>query len=678
MNKKLVNTVVSAGLALSLLLTGCAKSGSSNNQASSDKAQSSSKTLTINAQHADTSALDADSQLFVDKVENLSDDFWLGVDVSTLIAQEESGVVYYDEEGNEEDLMCILKESGVNAVRIRVWNDPYDANGNSYGGGHNDLETAITLGQRATDYGMKVIIDFHYSDFWADPSKQMAPKAWADMSVTEKCDALYDYTYESLDAILEAGVDVAAVQIGNETTTGIAGVNNINYMVQMWASGCDAVNAINELYSLDILKAIHFTNPENSDQYMSYALNLDRGNVDYDIFATSWYPYWHGSLENLTSTLTEIATTYDKKVMVAEVSYAYTYEDGDGSGNSISESTVAEFPYSVSVQGQADCIRDTVQAVVDCGDAGIGVFYWEPAWIPVPGDTYEERSALWEKYGSGWASSYAVEYDPEDAGQYYGGSAWDNQALFDFTGHPLASLSVFRYLKDGATTDVRIDVVSAGTLEARLGEEIVLPETVTALYNDGSEAQVPVTWASTDTSSMNAVGKYYVDGVATDNGVDYDVTLEVAVLDLNYVTNYSFEDDDAGWTITDLAGNCNELFVIEKNTDAVTGNKSLHYWSENAVEFKVEQTITGLAPGTYYFTIACHGNATTAGDMKIYAEADSGSYETAMTTNGWAVYQYPEIAAITTTDGTITIGAYISAPAGSWGNLDDFILAPVS
>ena len=677
MKKKLLNTVVSAGLVLSLLLTGCGKS--TDNKTDNATGKKSEKTLTIKAEHADVAPLtDKASQIFVDKVENLPEDFWLGVDVSTLLAEEESGVVYYDEDGNEADLMKVLKENGVNSVRIRIWNDPKDKDGNSYGGGHNDLETAITIGQRATDYGMGVLIDFHYSDFWADPAKQQAPKAWAEMSVSEKCTALYDYTYDSLDKLLEAGVNVTAVQIGNETTTGMAGVTNTNYLVQLWQKGCEAVNDINVLYGLDIQKAIHFTNPENQDQYRSFALNLDRAKVDYDIFATSWYPYWHGTLPKLTEILSEIATTYNKKVMIAEVSYAYTYDNGDQSGNTISESTTGDFPYPVTVQGQANCVRDAIEAVVNCGEAGVGVYYWEPAWIPVPGETWEEQSALWEANGSGWASSYSVEYDPEDAGQYYGGCAWDNQAMFDFTGHPLASLSVFRYVREGATTDVRIDAVPNGRIEFRIGEEIVLPETVKAVYNDSSEKEISVVWDNTDTSSMTDIGKYTITGTASEGGVDYPVSYEVDVLDLNFVSNFSFEEDDANWTITDNAGNCNELFVIEKNTDAATGSKSLHYWSENGIDFNVEQTITGLAPGTYYFSIQSHGMATTASDMKIYAKADSGEYEESFTNNGWAVFQNPKIEGITTTDGTITVGAHIVGPPGDWGNVDDFILAPAS
>ncbi len=387
----------------------------------------------------------AESGISVAKIDGLKKDFIMGVDISTIIAQEKSGVVYYDFEGNEQDIFKTLADSGVNYIRVRVWNDPYDENGNSYGGGGNDLAAAIEIGKRATANGMKLMVDFHYSDFWADPGKQMEPKAWKGMTVDEKADALYAYTKESLMALKGAGVDVGIVQIGNETTNALSGVSSWKSITQLMQSGSRAVREVDQ----DILVAIHFTNPEKSGTYASYAKRLSENNVDYDIFASSYYPYWHGKMDNLTNLLTQISETYDKYVMVAETSYAYTDENGDGFGNTVGAG--AGGFYDHTIQGQAECIRDVIELVHNVGDNGIGVFYWEPAWIPVPGDTYEERQALWEQYGSGWASSFSAGYDPNDAGRYYGGSAWDNQAMFDFTGKPLESLNIFKYVYSGTT-----------------------------------------------------------------------------------------------------------------------------------------------------------------------------------------------------------------------------------
>ena len=159
----------------------------------------------------------------------------------------------------------------------------------------------------------------------------------------------------------------------------------------------------------------------------------------------SYYPFWDGSFENMSRVLELISEKYGKKAFIAETSYCYTTSDGDGSANSFTVNDLVK-GYPASAMGQATMIRDICKNVSEVG--GIGVFYWEGAWIPV-GPADADNSAIWEKYGSGWASSYASDYDPEDAGLYYGGSSWDNQALFDFEGHPLDSLNVFKYMRNG-------------------------------------------------------------------------------------------------------------------------------------------------------------------------------------------------------------------------------------
>ena len=142
-------------------------------------------------------AAEKSSTLYVEQIEDLSDDFIMGCDISMVLAQEASGVKIYDYDGKESDLFSVLEGSGVNYIRVRVWNDPYDASGNGYGGGNCDVKTAAEIGRRAAEHGMKLLVDFHYSDFWADPSKQMTPKAWEGMTIEDKSQALYEYTKTS-------------------------------------------------------------------------------------------------------------------------------------------------------------------------------------------------------------------------------------------------------------------------------------------------------------------------------------------------------------------------------------------------------------------------------------------------------------------------------------------------
>ena len=203
--------------------------------------------------------VESSSEVYIRKIENLNDDFIMGMDVSSVIALENSGVTYYDYEGNEADLFSVLAQSGINYIRVRVWNDPYDENGNGYGGGNCDINTAVEIGKRANKYGMKLLVDFHYSDFWADPGKQMVPKAWKDLSIEDKSIALYEYTRDCLKKLKDAKVKVGMVQIGNETNGAMCGEKVwMNIIYQLMASGSKAVR---EVYP-DALVAVHFANPE--------------------------------------------------------------------------------------------------------------------------------------------------------------------------------------------------------------------------------------------------------------------------------------------------------------------------------------------------------------------------------------------------------------------------------
>ena len=361
-----------------------------------------------------------------------------GVDISSIISIEEAGVVFRDDSGREQDIFRVLYDHDVNYIRVRVWNEPNDGNGHSYGGGHNDVATACEIGRRAAKYGMKLLVDIQYSDFWADPAKQTRPKYWAEHDHDTLAGEIYKWTTWVLTAITEAGGDIGMVQVGNETNCFFCGEKDMYKICDLFASGDKAVRD----FDRDILIAHHFADPSNAEHYYWYAKVMDECRLDYDIFATSYYPYWHGTTENLTNVLSTIGNRYGKYVMVAETAYPYTSEDGDNFGNVVSAgSSGADLRYDVSVRGQAECLTDVFQAVADCGGRGIGVFYWEPAWLGVSDISWSEQRDKWERYGSGWATEHASGYDPDASSA--GGSSYDNQALFDFRGRPLESLDVF-------------------------------------------------------------------------------------------------------------------------------------------------------------------------------------------------------------------------------------------
>lgn len=338
-------------------------------------------------------------------------DFYVGSDLSSMIEVEENGGVFYDYDGNEKDIFKILKENGMDSIRIRIWNDPVDENGIPYNNGHNDLETAIQIGKRATDCDMRVLIDFHYSDYWADPARQIVPKDWKTLTFSEKEEALYEYTKTSLCKLLDSGVNVTMVQIGNETTSGLAGETQWDKMTSLMSFGAKAVRETAKEYNREILVAMHFTGPESYDWYASWLKQYD---VDYDVFASSYYPYWHGDLDSLKKSLQNIIDKYEKKVLIVEFAYPYTLANFDNMPNTISWGSSLDFPYKVNKDGQMKMIEDIYKTATALGDDCIGLFYWEPAWISIPGSNYV-------------------------------GSPWDNQALFDSQGNPLPSLRSFLF-----------------------------------------------------------------------------------------------------------------------------------------------------------------------------------------------------------------------------------------
>ena len=614
-------------------------------------------------------------------------EFVRGADISSYQSLIQAGAQFYDYEGNLLDdagFFQLLSRAGFNYVRIRVWVDPFDAQGNGYGGGNNDLEAAKYLARLATDVGLRVMIDFHYSDFWADPGKQQAPKAWAGYTLAQKVDAVEQYTYDSLKTVKQwaDGNFVDMVQIGNETTSGICGENSWANMAQIFAAGARAVRRLDEERMEETKITIHFTNPEKTANFKGFADKLNQYGVDYDVFATSWYPYWHGSTDNLTNVLKYVADTYDKQVLVAETSWAWTLADGDGWDNTVSPSgNSTNMPYAFSQQGQADELVAAARAVSAVGEKGLGVFYWENAWIPVryaydeAGDLDQSilasNQAAWEQYGCGWASSYAGEYQA-DAAQWYGGSAVDNQSMFDFHGKALDSLWTWQYMMFGTENlfGKQVEEVESVALSLNVGEALSLPETVRVLYNIDGAIQEPVAWNETDIAAVdvNTPGVYSVRGeVSLSYGLGTTETVAaVTVLQPNLLQNPGFE-------LNDLS-----MYAIsgghDRSTDTPHGETwCLHFYNANGSTLDFAQTLT-LEPGSYSFSLFAQGDAKGGTEQYTYVDLPGQRLTQDFALAGWAVWQNPEISFTLTEAASVTVGGHIAYGAGGWGTFDDLSL----
>ena len=240
--------------------------------------------------------------LYVKKIENLPKDFILGMDLSSVIAEENSGVKYYNFNNEEKDIFEILRYVGINYIRVRIWNDPFDSEGHGYGGGNNDMEVAIKIGKRATKYGMKILASFHYSDFYADPGSQNVPKAWRGLDLEEKTKKAEEFTIASLTRFKNEGVDVGMVALGNEINDFFCGETEWPNIVKILNACCKATRQVLP----NTLVSVHFTNPEREGSMMYFANSLNANNLDYDICSVSYYNVWAGGI-NCLDRLNEVA-----------------------------------------------------------------------------------------------------------------------------------------------------------------------------------------------------------------------------------------------------------------------------------------------------------------------------------------------------------------------------------
>ena len=363
-------------------------------------------------------------------------EFIKGFDVSTLLEVERCGGKFYDE-GPAGDAMAILKGCGGNYVRLRLWNDPFDENGNDYGAGVCDLATVLELARRAKERGMKWLLDLHYSDFWADPGKQTVPKTWQGLDEAGLENAVYTYTKEVLAACRAAGLAPDMVQPGNELTNGLlwptGRVPNWENITRYVMAGVRAVREMEPGCPV----MVHLDNGGNHELYRTWFDHYFALGGDCDIIGLSYYPFWHGTLQALKANMDDISVRYGKDLVVVETSMGFTMDsyashegltDGERKGYATRPALVEGLAWPMSPQGQADFTRDLLEVIAGVPEGkGKGLFWWEPAWLPVP--------------GSGWAKQGGWEYVHEKGP---GGNEWANQALFDYDGRALPALKVIR------------------------------------------------------------------------------------------------------------------------------------------------------------------------------------------------------------------------------------------
>ena len=363
-------------------------------------------------------------------------EFIKGMDVSTLLEVEKLGGKFY-KDGVEMELLSILETYGVNYVRLRLWNDPYSEDGKPYGAGGNDFDTLLVLAKRALEKKMGFLLDFHYSDFWTDPGKQVIPKAWKGMNVDELEQAVFDYTKETLLALKKEDTFPTMIQVGNELTNGMlwpyGQVPEYDNLARFVNAGIKAVREVDK----DVPIMIHLDNGGNNELYRTWFDEFMKRGEEFQIIGMSYYPFWHGTLADLENNMNDVAKRYGKDIIIAEVSMGFTMEDfkeyeklsdEQRKGMATKPALAEKVEYPMTPEGQSDFMQDIMTRITKVPNGkGKGFFYWEPAWIPVE--------------GSGWATEESLKYI-QDKGPC--GNEWANQALFDYDGNALPALDTIR------------------------------------------------------------------------------------------------------------------------------------------------------------------------------------------------------------------------------------------
>lgn len=614
-------------------------------------------------------------EIHVNPIETLMQrtDFINGVDISSLHIVTQKGAEFYDVDGSMpypddpiKNALAILQNHGVNWVRLRIWNDPQGASQDlSYvdkgPGGLNDLEVTKEIAQKAKELGLKLLLDFHYSDTWVHPGQQIVPEAWKDMDLEALKIELYQYTDEVLKALEAVNALPDMVQIGNENNDGM--VHPIGKIdphqtdetkakpyLELVKAGVQAVRD-NEKNGEKIKVMIHLAEGGNSKLFKARFDLLERSGIDYDVIGASYYPYWHGSLEELQENLNDMATRYNKEIVIAETSYAYTteadntiYPNGTAMGNIFGEGQGKDGHFKATIQGQATAVRDVIEVVADIpNQQGIGTFYWEPAWLVTP------------EMGAGWGAGMTE-------------VSWANQALFNYKGQALPSIDVYNLITTGEYQEPKVvDIVDKEiNLTISQGQKIPLPEKVDALYSDDGMRGVPVSWEAYNEALIDQVGSFSIKGQLL--GSSEEIIARIIVMPKNYIENPGFEEADRGWQVVgNVAG-------IQKDSgNAKDGSWAFNYGNQ---AFQAYQTLSNLPKGVYTFSAQVQGAYEKGIDF--YIEDSKGNRKVVTATNeGWRNWVRPVVEEITIEDGECTIG-FTSTGGGDWGWIDDVAFVQVS
>ena len=585
----------------------------------------------------------------VNPIENLSTDFIKGADVSIMPELERNGTKFYDN-GIEQDGLTILKNHGVNWIRVRIWNNPYVVGPEGVGGGNTDEAKAIEMAKRAKALGMKVLVDFHYSDFWVDPGQQKKPDAWKNDSSDKLVDDVYAYTAKVMQDFNAQGVTPDMVQVGNELNNGMLwpeaqltedNPNGYKFLAKLLNAGLQAVHDNDKDNKVKTM--IHLAGVD-VNLYHTFFDNLIVKNKvnDFDIIGMSFYPFWHGTMDDLKNTMNDVSAKYNKDVIAVETAFGYTLEDADFEKNNFGTNEEKVSGYKATVQGQATGLRDVMATVASVNDnRGLGIFYWAPDWV------------INEKVG--WKSNG-------------GGNGWDNLTLFDTKGNVLESMDTFNLVSDPNNQYIEPQVTTINTVDVKdvsLYSNVDLPQTVGVVYSNDAVKNMSVKW-DVAKPIFAKPGNYTISG--TVEGLAQKAIANIEVKNkMNLVLNGNFENETLnGW---DIVGDSSAINLAWNQGD-VRDKCAMHYWNNKPFNVIIKQKLKGLSDGKYTLSCLTQGNGL-ASKYQLFVKQNGVEMTTDIKDDGWNRWHQTSIKNIEVKNGEVEIGFILNGRPDTWGSIDD-------
>lgn len=585
----------------------------------------------------------------VNPIENLSTDFIKGADVSIMPELERNGTKFYDN-GIEQDGLTILKNHGVNWIRVRIWNNPYVVGPEGVGGGNTDEAKAIEMAKRAKALGMKVLVDFHYSDFWVDPGQQKKPDAWKNDSGDKLVDDVYAYTAKVMQDFNAQGVTPDMVQVGNELNNGMLwpeaqltedNPNGYKFLAKLLNAGLQAVHDNDKDNKVKTM--IHLAGVD-VNLYHTFFDNLIVKNKvnDFDIIGMSFYPFWHGTMDDLKNTMNDVSAKYNKDVIAVETAFGYTLEDADFEKNNFGTNEEKVGGYKATVQGQATGLRDVMATVASVNDnRGLGIFYWAPDWV------------INEKVG--WKSNG-------------GGNGWDNLTLFDTKGNALESMDTFNLVSDPNNQYIEPQVTTINTVDVKdvsLYSNVDLPQTVGVVYSNDAVKNMSVKW-DVAKPIFAKPGNYTISG--TVEGLAQKAIANIEVKNkMNLVLNGNFENETLNsW---DIVGDSSAINLAWNQGD-VRDKCAMHYWNNKPFNVIIKQKLKGLSDGKYTLSCWTQGNGL-ASKYQLFVKQNGVEMTTDIKDDGWNRWHQTSIKNIEVKNGEVEIGFILNGRPDTWGSIDD-------